>query len=144
MMGSPFNTWISTLFIILFPIPVLTILIKWKRQVILFTEEQWISYIIQGLFPFIAWLANYLPFVIMGRVTYVHHYAPALYFAIILFGSTMNYYLEKSRYYLKVPIYLILFASCIYIYIKFSPICQGMMGSMVKYQHLKWLSSWNI
>lgn len=144
MMGSPFNTWISTLFIIFFPIPVLTILIKWKRQITLFTEEQWMSHIIQGIFPFIAWLSNYLPFVVMGRVIYVHHYAPALYFAIILFGSIMNYYLEKSRYYLKIPIYLILFAGCIYIYVKFSPICQGMTGSMVKYQYLKWLSSWKI
>lgn len=144
MMGSPFNTWISTLFIILFPISVLTILIKQKRQTTLFTEEQWMSYIIQGIFPFISWLANYLPFVVMGRVTYVHHYAPALYFAIILFGSTMNYYLEKSYYYLKIAIYLILFTGCIYIYIKFSPICQGMIGPMLTYDYLKWLSSWEL
>lgn len=144
MMGSPFNTWISTLFILLFPIPILTVLFKWKRQIVSYTEEQWLSFIVQGLFPFIAWLANYLPFAVMGRVTYVHHYAPALYFAILLFGSILNYYLSASRSYIKIPLYLILFTGCTFIYLMFSPICQGMDGPMPNYLYLTWFKSWRI
>lgn len=144
MMGSPFNTWLSTLFILLFPIPVLTVLFKWKRQIVTYTEDQWLAFIVQGCFPFIAWLANYLPFVMMGRVTYVHHYAPALYFAILLFGSIVNYYLSNSRLYIKIPIYLILFTGCSTIYVVFSPICQGMEGPMQTYFHLSWFKTWRI
>lgn len=143
MMGSPFNTWISTLFILLFPFTVLSVLFKWKRQITRFSEDQWFSFIIQGAFPFIAWVANYLPFAVMGRVTYVHHYAPALYFAIILFGAMINYYVGNSHY-LKIPVYLSLYAGCIYIYILFAPICQGMTGSITEYIKLVWLPSWKL
>lgn len=144
LLGSPFNTWISSFSIIML-ILILTIqAIRWQRQIINFTEEELWSILICGVFPFISWLFHYIPFFIMGRVTYVHHYVPALYFAILIFGFVMNYSIGSTTLFIKSPIYIICFSTCIYIYIIFSPISEGMSDNSIHYKHLEWLSTWNI
>lgn len=143
MLTSPFNTWISTLSILLLPFIILTIAIKWKRQQISFTEDEIWQLLMQTGFPFIAWLTHYLPFVIMSRVTYFHHYIPALYFAIFVFGSMVDRCIGSSRFYIKIPIYLVLFGGCYYSYYLFRPLCNGMIGSLDEHKSLKWISSWH-
>lgn len=144
LMSSPFNTWLSTAAIILL-IPILTkIAFNWRRQTINLTEDQFWSIAIQAVFPFLAWLSHYLPFVLMGRVTYVHHYVPALYFAMLIFGFVVDFFLKSARKCIKYPVYATLFAGCIYVYILFSPICQGMHGRVRAHEKMKWLSTWDM
>lgn len=39
----------------------------------------------------LGWLLHYLPFCLMGRVLYFHHYAPALLFACMLSGIVFDF-----------------------------------------------------
>ncbi|KIK71186.1 glycosyltransferase family 39 protein [Collybiopsis luxurians FD-317 M1] len=39
-----------------------------------------------------GWLLHYVPFLIMGRVTYIHHYLPTLYFAVLMFAHLLDYF----------------------------------------------------
>ncbi|KAJ3737050.1 glycosyltransferase family 39 protein [Lentinula guzmanii] len=39
-----------------------------------------------------GWVLHYLPFLIMGRVTYIHHYLPTLYFAVLMFAHLLDYF----------------------------------------------------
>lgn len=144
MLTSPFNTWISTLSVLLVPFISLIIIIRWKRQLVSFTEEEIWQLLMQLGFPFIAWLTHYLPFVIMSRVTYFHHYMPALYFAIFIFGSMVDRSIGSTRFYIKVPIYLILFVGTYYSFHFFRPFCNGMVGRSKSYEYLKWIPTWHI
>lgn len=144
LLGSPFNTWLSTVSLVVFVFITTRILFQWRRQSIDVTEQQFWTLAIQGLFPFIAWAAHYLPFVTMGRVTYVHHYVPALYFAILVFGFVVDYFLKDASKSVRYSIYTLLYAGCTGIYIYFSPLCQGMHGPGVKYSKLQWLPGWNV
>lgn len=47
-------------------------------------------YELSGGFFFMAWCFHYFPFFLMGRQLFLHHYLPALYFAILLFCVTFD------------------------------------------------------
>lgn len=144
LLGSPFNTWLSTASLVLFIFILIKLLFQWRRQSVNITEDQFWNLAIQGGFPFIAWLAHYLPFVTMGRVTYVHHYVPALYFAMLVCGFVLEYCFKNTKSYMRYSVYALLFAGCTYTYIYFSPLCQGMHGPGVRYSKLQWLPGWDI
>lgn len=144
LMGSPFNTWLSTASLFVFVFSIIKLLLQWRRQSIDISEQYFWDVMIKGGFPFISWLAHYLPFVTMGRVTYVHHYVPALYFAILVFGFTVEYNSQNLRPPVKYAIYALLFTGCSYTYIYFSPLCQGMHGPGVSYSRLQLLPSWDM
>ncbi|CCC67284.1 hypothetical protein NCAS_0A07260 [Naumovozyma castellii] len=144
LLGSPFNTWLSTLSLFLFVFIISKIAYQWRRQHLNLQEDQLWRLGIQGIFPFLAWITHFFPFVMMGRVTYVHHYLPALYFAILTFGFVLDYSIGRANPFIKYPIYLALFVGCTYIYVLFAPICQGLHGDVAKYLRLEWLPTWNI
>ncbi|CCD24538.1 dolichyl-phosphate-mannose-protein mannosyltransferase PMT6 NDAI_0D02240 [Naumovozyma dairenensis CBS 421] len=144
LMGSPFNTWISTLSLFGFVLLMLRIIFKWGRQTINLTEDQIWKLLITGVFPFFSWIMHFLPFVMMGRVTYVHHYVPALYFAILVFGFVIEQLFVSAHPIIKYPAFIILATGCIWVYIIFAPICQGLHGPLTQYLRLQWLPSWDI
>ncbi|KAL3233045.1 Dolichyl-phosphate-mannose--protein mannosyltransferase 6 [Nakaseomyces bracarensis] len=143
LLGSPFNTWLSSIAIILNILIIVRYLICWRRQETKITEEGHWKFIVLYCFPLLAWLANFAPYVMMGRVTYVHHYMPSLSFAIIVFGSVLEYIIPNNKI-IQSATYLILYAGCIYIYWYFAPICQGLEGVGSHYFHLQWLPLWDI
>ncbi|CAR21424.1 dolichyl-phosphate-mannose-protein mannosyltransferase PMT6 [Lachancea thermotolerans CBS 6340] len=143
LMGSPFQTWLSTGSLVAFVFIILRLAYKWRRQSVLVTSDFLSKVGMQGILPFLAWLLHYLPFVAMGRVTYVHHYVPALYFALLVLGFVLETCVPK-RFYLNYIIYALLYAGCIYIYNLFSPIAQGMQGSAIDFRYLQWFNTWNI
>lgn len=49
------------------------------------------------LWLFIGWVLHYLPFWAMGRVLYFHHYFPAVYFASMMTGVTLDYMLSTLQ-----------------------------------------------
>lgn len=144
LLGGPFNTWASSASLIIFLLLTFRFVSQIRRQTRSITEEQFWRLTIQGVFPFLGWLVHFVPFMIMGRVTYVHHYIPALYFAILVFGFVIDYTFGNTRKFIKIPVYLALTGGCIYYYILFSPLCQGMDGPSTKFIRLQWLNGWHI
>jgi len=87
MISSPATTWPSTVGVFLFAFITLYFLIRWQRQIEDFPPSQPNKlklFVMGGIYPMFGWGLHYMPFVIMGRVTYVHHYVPALYFAMMV------------------------------------------------------------
>jgi dolichyl-phosphate-mannose-protein mannosyltransferase len=68
----------------------------------------------------------------MGRVTYVHHYYPALWTT------------RKLNKQVSWAIYGTLYIVIIGLYWLFRAISFGMVGDNKQWSHLKWLDSWRI
>jgi dolichyl-phosphate-mannose-protein mannosyltransferase len=123
---------------------VLWYLVRWQRgyEPLKSAEIDHIHY--SGLYPVIGWFLHYIPFVAMARVTYVHHYYPALYFAILTAGFCVDWFSRNFRKDIRWAIYLSLYATIIGLFWLFRAICFGMVGSHTQWKHLKWFSTWRI
>jgi dolichyl-phosphate-mannose-protein mannosyltransferase len=144
LLGNPLVYWGSTAGLGIFALISVWYIIRWQRgfQDLNLKEIDHIHY--AGLYPVIGWFLHYLPFVIMARVTYVHHYYPALYFAILTFGFLVDWFLRKRGNAVQYGIYGVLYAVIIGLYILFIPICWGMTGPNKQYSYMKWFDTWRM
>lgn len=150
LIGNPAVTWPSTLSIGVLIIYYAVTLYRWQRQKIVFHsifDANFNRIIAQSVFPFLGWIFHYLPFIIMGRVTYVHHYVPAQYFATFVLGfimETMIYNPLKNKKWILWFIYGLSYIITVGTFWYFSPLSLGMFKSTKEYSHLRLLPSWMI
>lgn len=152
LVGSPATTWTSTAAVILFCFITVYHLIRWQRQIVDFdTPNSLKVFLMGGIYPMFGWGLHFMPFVIMGRVTYVHHYLPALYFAMIVFVYIVEAFTrplknstKKANKVIYVAIYASLYALMIGTFWYFRWISWGMEGPKEDWKHLKLLESWRV
>ena len=113
-----------------------------------------------GFSLFCAWALHYLPFFLMYRTLYIHHYYPAFYFSsllsAILLDLTIKNFISQIPHQIK-PMFQMsflvgIFSAMAYSYIYFSPIVYGMTGGMENqaksdnssYHYLHWVESWDL
>lgn len=146
LVGSPATTWTSSVTIVVFLVIVAVNLIKFQRQITVFsTDKSENLFIMGGVYPFLGWFIHFIPFVIMSRVTYVHHYLPALYFAMIVYCYVFELGVTKLKNKLIVNgLYLAMYAIVIGTFIYLSPLTFGMPGPNSDFKYLNLLSSWRV
>ncbi|KAJ5792199.1 uncharacterized protein N7503_008177 [Penicillium pulvis] len=144
LLGNPLVYWGSTASLGGFGLLLVWYLLRWQRgyQELSQADLDHIHY--SGLYPVIGWVLHYLPFIIMARVTYVHHYYPALYYAIITFGFCIDWISRSLNARLMVVLYAVLYAIIIGLFIHFRAIVFGMEGPHQQWAYLRWLSGWRI
>ena len=85
----------------------------------------------------------------MGRVLYLHHYYPALFFAILTFASlfdrvVFNHHpIEAWSRRSFIAMVLVSIPILVTFYI-FMPICYGISGPIANYNYLQWISTWKL
>lgn len=149
LIGHPVVTWMGTFSVLAFVFYLLVSLWRWQRQKYTFPggvyDSDWNRFVCQGALPFIAWLLHYVPFIIMGRVTYLHHYIPALYFSIFVWAFMMENVVRRYTFsYLSVACYLISYGCIIYFFWYLRDLSFGMDKPSASYRNLRLLSSWMV
>ncbi|XBW34995.1 hypothetical protein QEN19_000560 [Hanseniaspora menglaensis] len=150
MIGSPASTWLSSAAVLAFMLLFVVYAIRWQRQINDFeSSKKFNTFLMGGFYPILGWGLQYTPFAIMGRVTYVHHYLPALYFALILLAYwfdwfTSGLYNTKKGKLTVAIVYTFYYAVVIGGFAYFSPITFGMDKPSSEYAYLDWLPTWRI
>jgi dolichyl-phosphate-mannose-protein mannosyltransferase len=80
----------------------------------------------------------------MGRVTYLHHYLPALYFSILTAGFIFDHFTVYCNLPAKKIIFGMSYAFIIIVFWYFKDIAYGINYPSSKLKGRKWLSTWNI
>jgi dolichyl-phosphate-mannose-protein mannosyltransferase len=144
LLGNPLVYWGSTASLGALGLMVAWYLVRWQRgyDELKPADIDHIHY--SGLYPAVGWALHYLPFIAMARVTYVHHYYPALYFSILTLGFMVDWTNRNQPRAVQIAVYGTLYAATIGLYILFMPISWGMVGPSQQYSYLKWLDSWRV
>ncbi|PKS12155.1 hypothetical protein jhhlp_001453 [Lomentospora prolificans] len=144
LLGNPLVYWGSTASLGVFGLVIAWYLVRWQRgyKELSLNDIDHIHY--SGIYPIVGWVLHYLPSAVMARVTYVHHYYPALYFAVLSFGFLVDWFVRGKNKGVQYATFGFLYALTIGLYIYFIPICWGMTGPNRDYKYMKWFNNWRI
>ncbi|CAG8443966.1 3298_t:CDS:2 [Cetraspora pellucida] len=144
LLGNPAVWWSGTASLVIFVLLFAWYLIRRRRQYRDFTQAQWFHFLYVGKLCFIGWLLHYLPFYIMGRVTYLHHYFPALYFTILMCAFVLDHFTSTCNSIIKHIVFGISYFMVISVFLYFKDIAFGFDYPSSELNGRKWLSTWNL
>ncbi|ORX57625.1 PMT-domain-containing protein [Hesseltinella vesiculosa] len=144
LIGNPIVWWSSFLSVIAFGALTAFYLIRMQRSIYDLSKAQWQQFFFMGKTIALGWALHYIPFFIMGRVTYLHHYFPALYFSIFMMPYLLDQYTLQLRTETRAIIFGSVFALIVLVFVYFSPFVYGMTGPAQQFAGRKWLDSWNM
>lgn len=144
MFGNPIIIWFTTACVVVYSFIMFSISRRWKSQELVLDEVAMWNIFTSGIVPLLGYILHYLPFIAMGRVTYFHHYMPALYFAMFMSGFAVDYLTINMNKRIRDVIYFLLFVVIIGSFWLFSPTCLGMVGHPRNYKYLNWFPTWTM
>ncbi|KAJ6577541.1 glycosyltransferase family 39 protein [Mycena capillaripes] len=122
-------------------------LMRMQRKYFVMTDHEWNHFLYVGKIAFFGWALHYIPFIVMGRVTYLHHYLPALYFAVLMFAHMLDHFIFSSPR-LGLTAKGVAFGICACAVIGtfwwFKGVAFGIDGPILEHKGLGWRKTWNI
>ncbi|KAH3682026.1 hypothetical protein WICPIJ_007018 [Wickerhamomyces pijperi] len=144
LIGNLFNTWGSSFAVVVFCAYTVYLAYSYQRQTLNWSYDQYWKFLICGIYPLFGWILHFLPFIIMGRVTYVHHYVPALFFAMYVMVYVIELFAFKLKVWFRVPIYVVAFAVLFWTFWKYRMFHVGMSQPAEYYKDLALLKTWRV
>ncbi|ORX92559.1 PMT-domain-containing protein [Basidiobolus meristosporus CBS 931.73] len=126
LVGHPFIWWGSILALCSFVGITGLYLIMQQRRIQLFgSSARSNEFFPLGRLLFVGWFLHYFPFFLMGRVTYLHHYFPALYFAIFMFTFLIDFFIKNRSEFVQWAVVLAVFSVTLWVFLLYSPFVFG-------------------
>lgn len=148
MLGNPLVWWMSSISIFSLTICLVFNALLQQRNKSFIKDPKMMSFC---LLLSVSYFAHYLPFYLMKRQLFLHHYLPAYYFAILStvvpinlihkFSGSVNSRILKFA---VLSIFALVVAAVIAVYVEFSKIGYGLKMTSDECNRLKWLDSWDI
>ncbi|XP_072130943.1 protein O-mannosyl-transferase 2 isoform X8 [Mobula birostris] len=157
LLGNPVIWWLnlSSLLIYLLLFSITVVYLQRGYQPIHLVRERCYIILRAARHVLLGWILHYLPFYLMGRILYYHHYFPAMLFSSMLTAITWHVLLQSSDLFLSHQVarrvytggVICLIFACMYSFYLFHPLTYGMVGPYAQDPHspmagLRWMESW--
>ncbi|KAJ2304982.1 Protein O-mannosyltransferase 2, partial [Coemansia sp. RSA 2706] len=140
--GNPLLWWLSVVCCIAFPMRMMLHFAKQKRQHVPLSISRNIA---RGGMLWLGWVLHYVPFYFMGRVLYLHHYLPALYFALLLAAHELDTLTGTCTVRTRRLLTILIITVAAAVFWIFRKCTYGWkQNSAFDLAHLQWLGSWDI
>ncbi|KAF9518414.1 glycosyltransferase family 39 protein [Hydnum rufescens UP504] len=143
LLGNPFIWWLSTASVVLYAVVRVVLVLREKRGYQDFNHSRVVKYDSICSLLVIGWALHYFPFFLMQRQLFLHHYFPALYFAILVSCGIFDLVTATLRPQVRLQLAAILAIVAIYNFTHFSPLIYGGQWTRGQCQRAEWLKTWD-
>ncbi|KAI0915447.1 hypothetical protein AcV5_003665 [Taiwanofungus camphoratus] len=143
LIGNPMVWWLSTAAVFFYVAARGFLILRAKRGYRDFENTKVVKYDTLCGFLFMGWCLHYFPFYIMKRQLFLHHYFPALYFAILLSCCVFDLVTATLRPKVRLQIAAVLLVIAIWNYVYLSPLAYGSQWTRAKCNNARWLRTWD-
>ena len=96
-----------------------------------------------GLTLSFAYALHYVPFFLMKRQLFLHHYLPAAYISMLVAGALFEFFFGRLPRKIRIGVLLLALAALYWSHRQFLPFVQGLEMTGEHCQSLKWRLSWD-
>ncbi|KAG8902400.1 hypothetical protein FRB99_004525 [Tulasnella sp. 403] len=143
LLGNPFIWWLSSSAIFMYVAARGIIILRAKRQYKDLNNSIVLKYDQICGFLTIGWFIHYFPFFLMARQLFLHHYFPALYFAILLFCAVFDLAASAFKSRIRLQMAGVLIVIAVWTWYHFSALVYGGQWTKGKCENAKWLRTWD-
>jgi dolichyl-phosphate-mannose-protein mannosyltransferase len=144
LLGNPVVWWSGTAALIIICMIWAVYTLRRHRGIFDWPLPEWEHFLYMSSVAVFGWLLHFVPFMIMARVTYLHHYFPALYFAIIACSFALEHVSLFLPRITRMPLFIGASLAVCGVFVYFAPLSLGFDGPASQYANRRWLDSWNI
>ncbi|GAA5861924.1 hypothetical protein JCM1840_006876 [Sporobolomyces johnsonii] len=147
LVGNAVVWWMGSASLIVWVFTLLWHLMRFQRKINDFAPGEWNHFLYLSKIAFGGWAFHYIPFLIMGRVTYLHHYLPTLWFSVLMVGVLLDHFFFKSRrltHRTKVGVFTVVASAIVGTFWFFRMCAWGIEGPAKDLWGRQWRQSWNI
>jgi len=147
LIGTPVIWWGTTVSLVIAVLALCTYVFRTQRRYVDMEPRDWEHFLYVGKIAFFGWFLHFAPFMIMGRVTYIHHYLPALYFGVLMAAHVLDHFVftaHRLSERTKSIVFIVVAAAIVGNFWWFRGVTWGMDGPISDHWGLQWRKSWNI
>ncbi|KAJ5819812.1 hypothetical protein N7474_005403 [Penicillium riverlandense] len=97
LLGNPLIWWSSTAALGIYAVFKAFAILRWQRSCGDYNHVSFKRFDYEVGTSVLAWMFHYLPFYLMARQLFLHHYLPALYFAIMVLCQEFDFVLNRFQ-----------------------------------------------
>ncbi|GMK59386.1 hypothetical protein CspeluHIS016_0704010 [Cutaneotrichosporon spelunceum] len=147
LLGTPLVWWWSSACVVGLLLIAGWFQLRMQRHYKDWAPGQWDHFLYVCKVSFFGWFLHFVPFLIMGRVTYLHHYLPTLWFAVMMAGQVLDLlffgsprWSPKARF-----MWFVVWAGALVAnFWWFKDLALGIYGNVNDHPGWQWRRSWNI
>ncbi|KAF5349347.1 hypothetical protein D9758_011775 [Tetrapyrgos nigripes] len=143
LVGNPLVWWFSTLAVVTWVGTGAILVLRQKRGYRDWNNSTLVKYSTLSTPLFLGWLLHYTPFFLMSRQLFLHHYFPALYFAILLSCAWFDWGTRGLKQRVRLGIAALLIVSVILTFRVRSPLAYGTPWTKKECENAKWKRTWD-
>ena len=147
LLGNPLIWWSTSAAVFMWVGIKLLLTLRWQRGYSDYSKNVWVKLYDWPLSSsFLGWFMHYIPFFLMQRQLFLHHYFPALYFGILTFSELWDLlakWATKSNQRRMAQISVVYLAIAIRVFMLYSPLAYGGVWTKAQCEKVKLISTWD-
>ncbi|XP_046370265.2 protein O-mannosyl-transferase 1-like [Haliotis rufescens] len=149
LLGNPVVWWCASLSVATYTALLVFYILRRQRNIYDITDAEWDNFVFQGELLVGGYLLYYVPFFLLDRTLFLHHYLPAIVFKILVLAAIIDHLhniFHRNRIISSVVTYtaVALFTCAVYSFYLLTPFTYGNQPlSEEEIQHLTWQESWD-